>query len=103
MHRHKDALEQSKEGVRISHHIVNDLRQLCEFYIKREEVEQVIGNNPNISAGGPNSRNSAIINDPDNTYNSYRSQRKERKFSGVGSRNRSFTQFLSQQEAYASD
>ena len=44
MHRHKDALEQSREGVRISHHLANDMRQLCEFYIKREDIEQSYGN-----------------------------------------------------------
>jgi hypothetical protein len=51
------------------------MRQLCEFYIKREEVEQSM--NPNISQGGvSNSRNNNISgagNDSDNTYNSYRS------------------------------
>jgi hypothetical protein len=31
----------------------------------------------------------------ENSYNTYRSQRKEKKFNGIGSRNRSFTQFLS--------
>lgn len=108
VHRHKDALDQSKEGVRIAHHVVNDLRQLCEFYIKREDIEQSLGGNANISQGGGltnNSRNNQInnCNDSENSYNTYRSQRKERKFSGIGSRNRSFTQFLSQQEAYASD
>lgn len=40
VHRHKDALDQSKEGLRIAHHLINDLRQLCEFYIKREDIEQ---------------------------------------------------------------
>jgi hypothetical protein len=40
--------------------------------------------------------------DTELTYNSYRSQRRERK-NGAASRNRSFSQFLSQQEAYNSD
>ncbi len=39
VHRHKDALAQAKEGVKLSHQLVTDLKQLCEFYIKREEVE----------------------------------------------------------------
>jgi hypothetical protein len=38
IHRHKDALEQAKEGVRFSHHLINDLKELCLFYIKREEI-----------------------------------------------------------------
>jgi hypothetical protein len=62
VHRHKDALEQSKEGVRIAHHVVNDLRQLCEFYVKREDIEISMGN-PNVNQGGglaQNSRNTGI-------------------------------------------
>ncbi len=39
VHRHKDALDQSKEGVQLAHQLVKDLKQLCKFYIIREEVE----------------------------------------------------------------
>lgn len=39
VHRHKDALDQAKEGVRISHLLINDLKHLAEFYTKREEIE----------------------------------------------------------------
>ncbi len=39
VHRHKDALYQAKEGVKLSHQLVTDLKQLCEFYVRREEVE----------------------------------------------------------------
>ena len=39
IHRHKDALDQAKEGVKLSHQLVNDLKSLCEFYTKREEIE----------------------------------------------------------------
>lgn len=38
IHRHKDALEQAREGVRLSHHLINDLKELCLFYIKREDI-----------------------------------------------------------------
>ena len=47
--------------------------------------------------------NFAGISDTELTYNSYRSQRKEKKMNGGGSRNKSFSQFLSQQEAYNSE
>ena len=42
VHRHKDALYHAKESVKLSHLLINDLKQLCEFYIKREEVENSI-------------------------------------------------------------
>ena len=42
VHRHKDALTEAKEGVKISHQLINDLKQVCEFYIKREEIENNI-------------------------------------------------------------
>lgn len=38
IHRHKDALEQAHEGVRLGHHLINDLKELCLFYIKREDI-----------------------------------------------------------------
>ena len=44
IHRHKDALEQACEGVRLGHLLINDLRELCLFYIRREDISV---------AGGP--------------------------------------------------
>lgn len=79
VHRHKDALDQSKEGVRISHHLVNDLRQLCDFYIKREDIEQSYKDTPpapkNPVPAPSNSRNlhMANVSETELTYNSYRS------------------------------
>lgn len=42
IHRHKDALYHAKEGVKLSHLLINDLKQLCNFYTKREEIEQSV-------------------------------------------------------------
>jgi hypothetical protein len=64
--------------------------------VKREDIEQSYRDVP-----PKNSRNVAIVNETEMTYNSYRSQRKDRM--SQGSRNRSFCQFLSQQEAYQSE
>lgn len=38
IHRHKDALEQAREGVKVCHQMVNDMYQLCQFYVKREKL-----------------------------------------------------------------
>lgn len=38
IHKHKDALDQAKEAVKLNHLLINDLRELCLFYIKREEI-----------------------------------------------------------------
>lgn len=38
IHRHKDALEQARESVRLGHLLINDLRELCLFYIRREDI-----------------------------------------------------------------
>jgi len=38
IHRHKDALEQAKQSVRLNHLLINDLRELCQFYIRREDI-----------------------------------------------------------------
>ena len=43
IHRHKDALEQAREGVRLGHLLINDLRELCLFYIRRADIS-VAGN-----------------------------------------------------------
>jgi hypothetical protein len=36
--RHKDALDQAKESVKINHLLINDMRELCQFYIRREDI-----------------------------------------------------------------
>ena len=41
IHRHKDALEQARESVRLGHLLINDLRELCLFYIRREDISVV--------------------------------------------------------------
>jgi hypothetical protein len=92
VHRHKDALEHAREGVRISHLLIEDLKQLCEFYIKREDIEVSITKSNN------QSRN-MLEEKPSNTdYSSYTSKGKDKKINS--SRNRSFSNFLSHQEAY---
>lgn len=93
IHRHKDALEQAREGVRLGHLLINDLRELCLFYIRREDIS-VQGNISNFY-----SVDIAGAYDPpkdDNgNFNSNVSQSKK-----GAQRNRSFSSFLSQQEAY---
>ena len=39
IHKHKDALLQARESVKLSHLLIHDLKQLCEFYVKREELD----------------------------------------------------------------
>ena len=62
MHRHKDALTQARESVKLTHLLINDLKQLCEFYIKREELDQ------NLINAGLSKNN---LEDPGANYNSY--------------------------------
>lgn len=88
IHRHKDALHQARESVKVSHLLINDLKSLCEFYVKREEIET--------SIGGGFSKN--LIEDPAMPYNTYSSNKKINS-----SRNKSFSNFLSQQEAYGGE
>jgi hypothetical protein len=38
IHKHKEALDQAKEGVKVCHHMINDMHQLCQFYVQREKV-----------------------------------------------------------------
>eukprot|EP00347_Sterkiella_histriomuscorum_P010654 403375442 len=105
VHRHKDALDQAKEGVKISHLLINDMKQLAEFYVKREEIEKSVNlaynkSNSNISRSGKNNNNAN--DDPQLNYSSYYSGKKESNKAN-SSRNKSFSQFLSQQEAYQSE
>jgi len=37
IHRHKDALTQAHESVKLGHLLIHDLKELCLFYIRREE------------------------------------------------------------------
>lgn len=100
IHRHKDALEQAREGVRLGHLLINDLRELCLFFIRREDIS-VAGNISNfysvdnLAAGAydqpPKDDNAQGFS----TNNSIAAKNK------IGAqRNRSFSSFLSQQEAY---
>lgn len=57
IHRHKDALIQAKESVKLNHLVINDLRELCLFYINREEFKQVV---PPALKKGKGGRNDAI-------------------------------------------
>ncbi len=94
VHRHKDALDQAKEGVKISHLLINDMKQLCEFYVKREEIEHSLNLN-----GGPSRTDQSKpmqSNQPDLDYSSYYSQSNlNHNKKSNSSRNRSFSQFLS--------
>ena len=98
IHRHKDALEQAREGVRLSHHLINDLKELCLFYIKREDISvsfpnQSIDVHPEYEA---DSRNKSHFQSNASNISKGRSGSK----GNANNRNRSFSSFLSQQEAY---
>jgi hypothetical protein len=93
IHRHKDALEQAREGVRLSHHLINDLKELCLFYIKREDISvsfpnQSIDGNPEYEA---DSRNKSHFNSNASNLSKGKSVG---KLPG-NNRNRSFSSFLS--------
>lgn len=99
IHRHKDALEQAHEGVRLSHLLINDLKELALFYIKREDISVSL---PNQSVQGnteyeADSRNKSHFNS--NASNVSKGGKSVTKEQGKN-RNRSFSSFLSQQEAY---
>ena len=97
IHRHKDALEQAREGVRLGHLLINDPRELCLFYIRREDITSMAPPNNYMSSqteqayenleGKVNSNNMSF-------------QGRKRTASSQAMRNRSFSSFLSQQEAY---
>jgi hypothetical protein len=38
IHRHMDALDQAKESVKLAHLLINDMRELCVLYIRREDI-----------------------------------------------------------------
>ena len=43
IHRHKDALRQAKESVRLGHLLINDMRELCILYIRQEDISGSAG------------------------------------------------------------
>ena len=45
IHRHKDALDQAREGVKVCHQMVNDMHQLCQFYVQREKLNNAYVDN----------------------------------------------------------
>ena len=100
IHRHKDALEQAREGVRLGHLLINDLRELCLFYIRREDIS-IAGNVSNFysvdMAAGAYEQPPIDDNAQGTNFNSNVSRGGVNK---PGLRNRSFSSFLSQQEAY---
>ena len=82
IHRHKDALTQARDGVRICHQMVEDMNQLCNFYVKREKI------------------NMAYKDTNQEQMENYSSRFDRNKDNQNSSRNRSFSSFLCQQEAY---
>lgn len=86
IHRHKDALDQAREGVKISHQLLIDMHELCVFYVKREKIN--------------NTYKEAQVQEPQPPLEEYSSRFERKKDSQSSSRNRSFSSFLCQQEAY---
>lgn len=96
IHRHKDALEQAREGVRLSHHQINDLKELCLFYIKREDISV------NLPTPAVESHPEYEGDSRTKQFNSNLSHQSKGVLpkNNNNVRNRSFSSFLSQQEAY---
>lgn len=91
IHRHKDALEQAREGVRLGHLLINDLRELCMFYIRREDI----GSSSHVNHFY--SQDSAYeTQQPTKGANSNFNSQQSGTRSKTGHRNRSFSSFLSQ-------
>ena len=67
--------------------MINDMHQLCQFYVQREKV-----NNAYQEQNQKGESKEAL--------NEYSSRFEEKRNYGSNSRNRSFSSFLSQQEAY---
>lgn len=96
IHRHKDALEQAREGVRLGHLLINDLRELCLFFIRREEISIQGGNTSNFySVDMAEGAYEQKIEDIAKGKNFNSNQSLVRNKAG-GARNRSFSSFLSQ-------
>ena len=94
IHRHKDALEQAREGVRLGHLLINDLWELCLFFIRREEISIQGGNISKFYSmdmvGG------AYEQPKDDKANNFNSNQSVARNKAGGQRNRSFSSFLSQ-------
>jgi len=43
LHKHKDAYEQAKEGVRLAHVIVRDQLAVCHYFMKKADFEKESG------------------------------------------------------------
>jgi hypothetical protein len=80
IHRHKDALEQAREGVKVCHQMINDMQQLCEFYVKREKINAAYKDKLS------DLQNHQALEDYSSRFDNKR----------ASSRNRSFSSFLSQ-------
>ena len=98
IHRHKDALHQAKESVKINHLLLNDMRELTLFYIKREDIS--IGR-PGINkyASVDHSKSQAEFKSKGNLHHN-QSYQTEKSAQSKSIRNRSFSNYLSQQECY---
>ena len=96
IHRHKDALDQAKESVKLNHLLINDLRELCQFYIRREDIVQKA---PSGKYGtGDHSKSTAEMpagSGKRNHFNSNTSYQSEKTNKSVA-RNRSFSSYLNQ-------
>jgi tetratricopeptide (TPR) repeat protein len=83
IHRHKDALEQAHEGVKVCHQMMNDMHQLALFYCKREKINKSFKENES----QPQER----------AFDEYASRfEKGQRNPSNNSRNRSFSSYLSQ-------
>jgi hypothetical protein len=89
IHRHKDALAQAKEGVKICHQIINDTYQLCLLYVRREKIKNTYKNSSKADESkGPEA------------LDVYESKGESKRLGSQG-RNKSFSSFLSMQDAYS--
>jgi hypothetical protein len=86
VHRHKDALDQAHEGVKVAHQMLTDMHQLALFYCKREKINKSFKDNENVQ--------------PERAFDEYTSRFEGQRNASKNSRNRSFSSYLSQQEAY---
>ena len=62
--------------------MINDMHELCQFYVKREKINSTFENNQN------------------SNLEEYSSRFEEKRMGKASSRNRSFSSFLVQQDAY---
>lgn len=85
--------------MKLNHLLINDLRELCQFYIRREDIVQkapskyISNDHSKSTAEMPNTGNKR------NHFNSNQSYQSEKSSKSVN-RNKSFSSYLNQQEAY---